>query len=56
MKRRPRLTNTFHIYKFNVRREPTHYPRRGGHEAPGVVAVLCECLAGTGFLIFVCLF
>ena len=25
---------------------PTHYSRTVGHEVPGVVAVLCECMVG----------
>ena len=25
---------------------PTHYSKRVGHEVPGVVAVLCECMGG----------
>ena len=27
-------------------KEPTHYSKRVGHEVPGVVAVLCESIAG----------
>ena len=27
-------------------KEPAHYSRRVGHEVPGVVAVLCECMGG----------
>ena len=27
-------------------KEPTHYSKRAGHEVPGVVAVLCECMTG----------
>ena len=27
-------------------KEPTHYSKRVGHEVPGVVAVLCECMGG----------
>ena len=27
-------------------REPTHYSKNVGHEVPGVVAVLCECMGG----------
>ena len=27
-------------------KEPTHYSKRAGHEVPGVVAVLCECMGG----------
>ena len=29
-------------------KEPTHYSKRVGHEVPGVVAVLCECMDGFG--------
>ena len=29
-------------------KEPTHYAKSGGHEVPGVVAVLCEWLGGVG--------
>ena len=29
--------------------EPTHYSKRGGHEVPGVVAVLCESLGVGGY-------
>ena len=32
-------------------KEPTHYSKRVGHEVPGVVAVLCESLAGPHQLI-----
>ena len=27
-------------------KEPTHYSKRAGHEVPGVVAVLFECMGG----------
>jgi len=27
-------------------KEPTHYSKRVGHEVPGVVAVLCQCMGG----------
>ena len=27
-------------------KEPTHYSRRVGHEVPGAVAILCECMGG----------
>ena len=27
-------------------KEPTHYSKRVGHEVPGVVAVLCDCMGG----------
>ena len=27
-------------------KEPTHYSKRVGHEIPGVVTVLCECVGG----------
>ena len=27
-------------------KEPAHYSKRAGHEVPGVVAVLCECMGG----------
>ena len=29
-------------------KEPTHYSERVGHEVPGVVAVLCECMGEFG--------
>ena len=32
-------------------KEPTHYSKRVGHEVPGVVAVLCESIAGPHQLI-----
>ena len=32
-------------------KEPTHYSKRVGHEVPGVVAVLCESIAGPHKLI-----
>ena len=32
-------------------KEPTHYSKRVGHEVPGVVAVLCENIAGPHQLI-----
>ena len=32
-------------------KEPTHYSKRVGHEGPGVVAVLCESIAGPHQLI-----
>ena len=32
-------------------KEPTHYSKRGGHEVPGVVTVLCESTAGPHQLI-----
>ena len=35
---------------WNVK-EPTHYSKRVGHEVPGVVAVLCESIAGPHQLI-----
>ena len=31
--------------KWDVK-EPTYYSKRAGHEVPGVVAVLCECMDG----------
>ena len=45
--RRPRLANTFRVISstWDVK-EPTHYSQRVGHEVPGVVAVLCESIAG----------
>ena len=27
-------------------KENTHYSKRVGHELPGVVAVLCDCMGG----------
>ena len=27
-------------------KEPTHYSKSVGHEVPGVVDVLCECMGG----------
>ena len=27
-------------------KEPAHYSKRVGHEVPGDVAVLCECMGG----------
>ena len=32
-------------------KEPTHYSKRAGHEVSGVVAVLCENIAGPHQLI-----
>ena len=32
-------------------KEPTHYSKRVGHEVPGVVAGLCESIAGPHQLI-----
>ena len=32
-------------------KEPTHYSKRVGHEVPGVVAGLCESIAGLHQLI-----
>ena len=32
-------------------KEPTHYSKRVGHEVPGVVAALCESIAGPHQLI-----
>ena len=32
-------------------KEPTHYLKRVGYEVPGVVAVLCESIAGSHQLI-----
>ena len=32
-------------------KEPTRYSRRVGHEVPGVVAVLCECMGGQVYII-----
>ena len=29
-------------------KEPTHYSKRVGHEVPGIVTVLCECMGGFG--------
>ena len=43
--RRPRLTTLWDV------KEPTHYSKRVGHEVPGVVAVLCESIAGPHQLI-----
>ena len=44
--RRPRLANTMFIRSTWDVKEPTHYSKRVGHEVPGVVAVLCESIAG----------
>ena len=27
-------------------KKPTHYSKRVGHEFPGIVTVLCECMSG----------
>ena len=35
----------------DTQKEPTHYSKRVGHEVPGVVAVLCESIAGPHQLI-----
>ena len=31
---------------WDVNLEPTHYSKQVGHEFPGVMAVLCECMGG----------
>ena len=38
------------MFKSSMRevKEPTHYSKRVGHEVPGVVAVLCECIGEFG--------
>ena len=44
------LTIPFHV-QCGTLKDPTHYSKRGGHEVPGVVAVLCESIAGPHQLI-----
>ena len=51
--RRPRLT-TLECFNLTILwdvKKPTHYSKRVGHEVPGVVAVLCESIAGPHQLI-----